>query len=66
MREWESLEGELRIEARHQYGHVQLRVTVRADWPGWGNQGWTATADLRIDPGEQLAQISRDVRDLAG
>jgi hypothetical protein len=66
MRAWESLEGELRIEARHLYGHVQVRVTVRADGPGWGNPRWTATADLTIDPGEQLAQISRDLRDLAG
>lgn len=62
--EWESLEGELRIEARHEHGHVQLRVTFRAYGPGWGNQGWTATADLTIDPGEQLTQITRDVRDL--
>jgi hypothetical protein len=38
LREWESLEGELRIEARHVYGHVQLRVTVRAHGPGWGNE----------------------------
>jgi hypothetical protein len=62
VREWESVEGDLRIEARHQYGHVQLRVTVRSDGPGWGNHGWTATADLTIDPGEQLTQITRDIR----
>ncbi|WP_412101288.1 DUF6228 family protein [Micromonospora maris] len=40
VREWVSLEGDPTIEARHAYGHVQLRVTVRRDGPGWGNEGW--------------------------
>ena len=29
VRTWESLEGDLRMEARHQYGHVRLTVTVK-------------------------------------
>ncbi|HEX6336167.1 MAG TPA: DUF6228 family protein [Jiangellaceae bacterium] len=28
-RTWESLQGDLRIEARHEHGHVQSRVTLR-------------------------------------
>jgi hypothetical protein len=32
VREWNSLEGDPRIEARHEYGHVQLRVTARKRW----------------------------------
>jgi hypothetical protein len=38
IRQWESLEGDLKIEARHEYGHVQLRVTVRKMLPNWGKQ----------------------------
>jgi hypothetical protein len=65
VRLWESVEHDLRIEARHEYGHVQLRTTVRHDGPGWGNEGWEATADMTIEPGEQLTQIAADVRSLA-
>jgi hypothetical protein len=65
IRQWESLEGDLKIEARHEYGHVQLRVTVRKMLPNWGNSGWLATGDLTIDPGEQLTRATADVRALA-
>jgi hypothetical protein len=64
-RSWRSLDGDLAIEARHEFGHVQLRVTLRAYGPGWGNDGWTATANLTIDPGEQLSQIAADLSRLA-
>ncbi len=66
VRVWESLEHDLRIAARHEFGHVQLRVTLRKAGPGWGNEGWTVTVDLTLDPGEQLAQIASNVADLAG
>lgn len=65
VRRWESIEGDLRIEARHKYGHVQLRVTLRRAQAGWGNEGWSATGDLTIEPGEQLTQIAEDVRRLS-
>jgi hypothetical protein len=65
VRSWRSLEGDLGIDARHEYGHVQLRVTLRAYGPGWGNDGWTASASLTIDPGEQLSQIATDLSRLA-
>jgi hypothetical protein len=65
VRSWRSLEGDLSIEAMHQFGHVQLRVTLRAYGPGWGNDGWTASANLTIDPGEQLSQIATDLSCLA-
>ena len=64
-REWESLEGDLKIEAKHIYGHVRLRVTVRRFLADWGNDGWSATGDLTIDPGEQMAQIATNARILA-
>lgn len=65
VRDWQSLEGDLSIQASHQYGHVQLRITLRRVRFDWGNDGWTATGDLTIDPGEQLSQVARDVRSLA-
>jgi Family of unknown function (DUF6228) len=64
VRRWTSAESDLAIEARHEYGHVHLRVTLRAYGPGWGNDGWTATADVTIDPGEQLPQIAADLTNL--
>jgi hypothetical protein len=64
-RRWQSIEGDLEIEARHQYGHVQLRITMRRFVYDWGNHGWTATGDLTIEPGEQLTQIANGVRSLA-
>lgn len=65
IREWTSLESDLSIEARHEYGHVQVRVTLCDALAGWGNHGWKATADLTLDPGEQLSQVAGDVKDLA-
>lgn len=65
VRSWQALEGDLNIDARHEYGHVQLRVTLRAYVPGWGNDGWTASANLTIDPSEQLSQIAADMGRLA-
>jgi hypothetical protein len=64
-RVWESLEGDLRIEARHEHGHVQLRVTLRKSVAEWGRSGWIATADVTVDPGEQLSHVVRDLRALA-
>jgi hypothetical protein len=64
VRLWESIEHDLRIEARHEYGHVQLRITIRGEGPGWGNEGWQAIADVTIEPGEQLTQIAADLRSL--
>ncbi|WP_369371607.1 DUF6228 family protein [Promicromonospora sp. Populi] len=62
---WKSLEGELTIEARHQFGHVRLTVTLRNLRWEWGNDGWHATVDLTIDPGEQLSRIARETAALA-
>ena len=61
----DSLEGDLKIEARHEYGHVQLRVTVRKALADLGNDGWVATGDLTIDPGEELTRIAANMSDFA-
>jgi hypothetical protein len=43
-----SIEDDLGIEARHEHGHVQVRVTLQQPGEGWGNHGWTATADFTL------------------
>jgi hypothetical protein len=63
-REWASLEADLKIEARHEYGHIQLHVTLTQDRADWGNQGWQASADLTLEPGEQLSRVADELRDL--
>jgi hypothetical protein len=64
IREWTSLESDLKIEARHEFGHVQLHVTLRQDGAGWGNHGWTGSADLTLEPGEQLSRAADELRAL--
>lgn len=66
IREWVSIESDLKIEARHQYGHVQLRITLRHDRAEWGNSGWTASADLTLEPGEQLSRVAEELQELVG
>jgi hypothetical protein len=64
-RRWESSEGDLAIDARHQHGHVRLTVTLRERRITWAGEGWHATADIILEPGEQLSQVARDVSALA-
>ncbi|MFC9437578.1 DUF6228 family protein [Nocardia sp. NPDC057030] len=57
IRTWDSMDDELRIEARHStWGHVRL------DWhlsrkPS-GSLSWTATAVTHLEAGEQLRQFA--------
>ncbi|MBE1579413.1 DUF6228 family protein [Amycolatopsis roodepoortensis] len=66
VRTWESLEGELKIDASHRYGHVRLRVTLQSFRHDWGNDGWTATGDLTIEPGEELSRAAEEIKTLTG
>ncbi|TQJ32638.1 DUF6228 family protein [Microbacterium sp. SLBN-146] len=59
-RNWESLEGELRLAATHQGSVIQLKVTIRRGL-NQGNDGWTVEGDLILEPGEQLTRIAREV-----
>lgn len=58
-RGWSSLESELGLAARHD-GHVRLRVSLHDS----AFSTWTASAELKLDPGEQLAEASRGLTDL--
>lgn len=60
-RNWESLEGELRLTATHQGGAIQLRVAIRRRGFDGGSDGWTVEGDVVIEPGEQLTRIAREV-----
>lgn len=60
-RRWESLEGDLTINARHQRSHVVLKIELRCDRFDWDNDGWRVVGDVTIDPGEQLSRVVRDL-----
>ncbi len=66
VREWASIESDLKIEARHQYGHVQIRITLRHYVSEWGNDGWTVSADLTLEPGEQLRRVAAELQEFVG
>jgi hypothetical protein len=58
VRTFSSLEGDLDLAATHD-GHVRLRVVLRQSTV---QDGWTAEARLRVEPGEQLSRIVEDLR----
>jgi len=53
-----SLEHDLTLAATHD-GHVRLAVQLRESTVP---DGWDVSAVLRLDPGEQLSQISAELR----
>jgi hypothetical protein len=59
-RTYESIEHDLRIVATHD-GHVRLKIRL---WQSTDPDGWTVDTTLRLDPGEQLSELSRDISDL--
>lgn len=66
VREWASIESDLKIAAGHRYGRVQLQVTLRRDLAEWGKRGLTACADLTLEPGEQLSRVAAELQELVG
>ena len=56
-RTYESLEHDLRLTATHD-GHVQLVVQLRETLVP---HGWSATAVVQIDPGEEMTRAAEDV-----
>lgn len=60
-RRWESVEGDLGLVARHEFAHVRLTVTLRLQRFGWGSDGWSATADITVEPGEQLSRAAWEI-----
>jgi hypothetical protein len=61
MREWTSLESDLKIEARHG-GHVRLHVTLYGASAPWA---WKASTYLTLEPGEQLSRAADELTALA-
>ena len=57
---FDSLEGDFRLSAKHD-GHVRVTFELREfDRP----TPWTATGELTLDPGEELAAAAESLRDL--
>jgi Family of unknown function (DUF6228) len=54
---YESCEHDFRLIATHD-GHVNLSVLL---WESAQPRGWRVEASLRIEPGEQLSQVARDL-----
>lgn len=62
VRQWETLEGELALDARHDGRRaVALGVTLRSRWPADDRPRWSARAVLALEPGEELARLAADV-----
>ena len=59
-RVFESIEGDLRIQATHD-GHVNLRVLL---WESTVPHGWRIEAGVRLDAGEALSRAATDVASL--
>jgi len=57
---FDSLEGDFRLSAKHD-GHVRVTFELRdSDCP----TPWTATGELSLDPGEELAAAAESLRGL--
>lgn len=63
-RRWESSEGELALEVRHEFRQLQVTVHMRVEGPGWGNDGWRARADLTLEADERLTRFASELRAL--
>lgn len=55
-RTYESLDHDLRLTAGHD-GHIQLAVRLREVRP----DGWSATAVIRLYPGEEMTRAANDI-----
>ncbi len=62
VRRWQSLEGELELDARHDgRSQVGLGVTLRAPGPDVDDTHWSARAVLVQEAGEQLSRLAADL-----
>jgi hypothetical protein len=59
-RDFESIEGDLRVEATHN-GHVNLRVLL---WESTVLGGWRVEAEVRLEAGEALSAAAVDIAEL--
>ncbi len=67
VRRWQSLEGELELDARHDgRAQVSLGVTLRAPGPDLGDTRWGARAVLVLEAGEELSRLVADLADILG
>lgn len=60
-RTYESIEGELLLEARHTGSHVELHFTLQ---DRLSPKGWCIRGKLTLDAGEELSRASEDIQAL--
>src|SRR5262249_46137098 len=64
VRTWESLEGDLRIDATHDgQGHVNLRFVVRGP-RGYEPDAWEASVVVTVDAGEDMRSLVAELDSL--
>jgi Family of unknown function (DUF6228) len=62
VRTWESLEGELVLDARHDgRGHVSLGVTLRGPDLDRDGTAWSARAVFVLEAGEEMTRLAADL-----
>lgn len=57
-RSWQSLEGGLRIDAKHGGRAIELLVIVRS---GYVPDSWELRIPFAVEPGEQLSALAKEV-----
>jgi len=60
VRHWQSMEGNLVIDATHTGHHVALDVSLSSDYR---SAPWKVIIPAIVSPGEELRQLAADVRD---
>lgn len=65
-RAWESLEGDVGLEASLRNGRVNITATLRSERVTAGNGGWSVRLDITVDPGEELRQCASSTKRLIG
>ncbi len=67
VRRWQSLEGELELDARHDgRAQVGLGVTLRPSGSDVADMHWSARAVLVLEAGEELSRLATDLAELLG
>lgn len=60
-RTWQTIEGDLTIEATHTGRRVTLTATLRRDPE---SDAWEVTLPISIEPGESLIKLAQDTKEL--
>ena len=66
-RTWRDMEGRMAIEAWHDgRANVMIAVSIKRAWRPYAKDAWSARAVFRVEAGEQLSAVARDLSSLLG